>query len=117
MSRQYYNITYTAVHPDNNNNNINLHVHSNRVMDGHPVPILIQNDETGNFELDETALEEVLLNPRVADKFVCVLAVAGAFRKGKSFLLDFLLRYMSSQVSFLYTLSCSECVYSTCEFV
>ncbi|KAK3848954.1 hypothetical protein Pcinc_044274 [Petrolisthes cinctipes] len=69
------------------------------VMDGHPVPILIQNEETGNFELDTAALEEVLLNPRVADKFVCVLAVAGAFRKGKSFLLDFLLRYMSSQQS------------------
>ena len=70
-----------------------------RAMDGHPVPVLIQSEETGNFELDEEALEEVLLNPRIADKYVCVLAVAGAFRKGKSFLLDFLLRYMSSQVS------------------
>ncbi|KAK4300265.1 hypothetical protein Pmani_002265 [Petrolisthes manimaculis] len=68
-------------------------------MDGHPLPIMIQNEETGNFELDSEALEEVLLNPRVADKSVCVLAVAGAFRKGKSFLLDFMLRYMSSQQS------------------
>lgn len=71
-------------------------------MDGHPVPVLIQCEETGNFELDEEALEEVLLNPKIADKCVCVLAVAGAFRKGKSFLLDFLLRYMSSQVSCFY---------------
>lgn len=71
---------------------------SPRAMDGHPVPVLVQSEETGNFELDEEALEEVLLNPRIADKYVCVLAVAGAFRKGKSFLLDFLLRYMSSQV-------------------
>ncbi|XP_050722071.1 atlastin-like isoform X1 [Eriocheir sinensis] len=68
-------------------------------MDGYPVPVLVQSEETGNFELDEEALEEVLLNPRIADKYVCVLAVAGAFRKGKSFLLDFLLRYMSSQQS------------------
>ncbi|KAA0203790.1 hypothetical protein HAZT_HAZT008474, partial [Hyalella azteca] len=60
---------------------------------GHPVPILIQNEETGVFELDEDALKSVLLAPGVEDKHVCVLAVAGAFRKGKSFLLDFLLRY------------------------
>ncbi|XP_064109227.1 atlastin-like isoform X4 [Macrobrachium nipponense] len=66
-------------------------------MDGHPVPVLILNEETDTFELDEEALEEVLLNPRIADKYVCVLAVAGAFRKGKSFLLDFLLRYMTAQ--------------------
>lgn len=78
-----------------NNTNISFA----RTMDGHPVPVLVQSEETGNFELDEEALEEVLLNPRIADKYVCVLAVAGAFRKGKSFLLDFLLRYMSSQVS------------------
>ncbi|XP_042221469.1 atlastin-like isoform X1 [Homarus americanus] len=68
------------------------------VMDGHPVPVLIQSEDSGSFELDEDALEEVLLNPKIADKHVCVLAVAGAFRKGKSFLLDFLLRYMSSQL-------------------
>lgn len=63
------------------------------------MPVLVQSEETGTFELDEEALEEVLLNPRIADKYVCVLAVAGAFRKGKSFLLDFLLRYMNSLVS------------------
>ncbi|XP_042893782.1 atlastin-2-like isoform X2 [Penaeus japonicus] len=71
------------------------------MMDGHPVPVLIQNEDTGVFDLDEEALQEVLLNPKIADKYVCVLAVAGAFRKGKSFLLDFLLRYMSSQVRFV----------------
>lgn len=69
------------------------------MMDGRPVPVLIQNEDTGVFDLDEEALQEVLLNPKIADKYVCVLAVAGAFRKGKSFLLDFLLRYMSSQQS------------------
>ena len=68
-------------------------------MDGFPLPILIQNEDTGVFELDEEALERVLCNPAVADKYVCVLAIAGAFRKGKSFLLDFMLRYMCNQVS------------------
>lgn len=69
--------------------------------EGHPVPILIQNEETNIFELDEDALSSVLLDPCVADKHVCVLAVAGAFRKGKSFLLDFLLRYCTNRVSCL----------------
>ena len=69
-------------------------------MDGYPLPILIQNDDTGVFELDEKALEKVLYDPVVADKYVCVLAVAGAFRKGKSFLLDFLLRYMCNEVRY-----------------
>lgn len=64
---------------------------------GHPVAVLVQNEETDQFELQEEALEKVLLDPRIADKHVCVLAVAGAFRKGKSFLLDFLLRYMNLQ--------------------
>ncbi|XP_078464774.1 atlastin-2-like isoform X1 [Lampetra fluviatilis] len=47
-----------------------------------------------SFELDEEALGRVLLDERVRDKDVVVVSVAGAFRKGKSFLLDFMLRYM-----------------------
>jgi len=62
-------------------------------LGGHPVPIIIQNEDEDGFRLDEEALGRVLLQPGIEDKHVCVLAVAGAFRKGKSFLLDFLLRY------------------------
>uniref|UniRef100_A0A2P2I0N4 Atlastin n=2 Tax=Hirondellea gigas TaxID=1518452 RepID=A0A2P2I0N4_9CRUS len=68
-------------------------------MSGYPVPILIQNEDTSVFELDEEALASVLLNTGIEDKHVCVLAVAGAFRKGKSFLLDFLLRYCCNRDS------------------
>ena len=51
------------------------------------------------FDLDQEALQEILLAEDVRDKKVVVLSVAGAFRKGKSFLLDFIIRYLDKQVS------------------
>ncbi|XP_018020811.1 guanylate-binding protein 1 isoform X2 [Hyalella azteca] len=62
-------------------------------MDGRPVPIVVRNHENRKFELDEAALRDVLLSPEVGDKPVCVVAVAGAYRKGKSFLLNFLVKF------------------------
>jgi len=49
------------------------------------------------FELDIKALERVLLQDAIRDKRVVVVSVAGAFRKGKSFLLDFFLRYLKNK--------------------
>ncbi|KPJ17047.1 Atlastin [Papilio machaon] len=46
------------------------------------------------FELDERSLTELLDSPDVRNRSVVLVAVAGAFRKGKSFLLDFFLRYL-----------------------
>ncbi|XP_072929623.1 atlastin-like isoform X2 [Epargyreus clarus] len=46
------------------------------------------------FTLDEEALAALLLREDVRDRSAVVISVAGAFRKGKSFLLDFFLRYM-----------------------
>ncbi|XP_076015750.1 atlastin-3-like [Genypterus blacodes] len=59
-----------------------------------PVQIVSVCKEDHSFTLDTEALERVLLAPGVRDKHVVVVSVAGAFRKGKSFLLDFMLRYM-----------------------
>lgn len=50
------------------------------------------------FELNIEALEEILWDDEVRDKPVVVLSVAGAFRKGKSFLLDYFLRYLNFKV-------------------
>lgn len=64
-----------------------------------PVQIVTVCKENHSFALDTEALAKVLLAPRVRDKNVVVLSVAGAFRKGKSFLLDFMLRYMYRKVN------------------
>ncbi|XP_069027128.1 atlastin-3 [Embiotoca jacksoni] len=59
-----------------------------------PVQIVTVSKEDHSFGLDTEALAQILLAPNVQDKHVVVLSVAGAFRKGKSFLLDFMIRYM-----------------------
>lgn len=62
-----------------------------------PVQVVLAKPKH-QFELDEDALSRVLMHPEVRDKHVVVVSVAGAFRKGKSFLLDFFLRYMKAKV-------------------
>ncbi|XP_063957643.1 atlastin-2-like isoform X2 [Lytechinus pictus] len=68
---------------------------------GEPIQIITTNTESDDhsFELNFEALEKLLLDENVRDKKVCVVSVAGAFRKGKSFLLDFMLRYLNNQGS------------------
>ncbi|XP_077138981.1 atlastin-2 isoform X2 [Ranitomeya variabilis] len=68
------------------------------VMDKpHPIQIVLAHEDDHNFELDEKALESILMQDHIQDLNVVVVSVAGAFRKGKSFLLDFMLRFMYSQ--------------------
>lgn len=63
----------------------------------HPIQIVV-SEEQHVFSLDEEALEKVLLQDHIKDCNAVVVSVAGAFRKGKSFLLDFFLRYMNYMV-------------------
>lgn len=67
------------------------------VDDGRPVQVVLAHPDH-TFELDEDALSKILLHDDVKDRSVVVVSVAGAFRKGKSFLLDFFLRYMNNKV-------------------
>ncbi|EDO43003.1 predicted protein [Nematostella vectensis] len=62
------------------------------------LPIVIATEDHA-FELDEKALSKILLDDSIRDKKVAVVSVAGAFRKGKSFLLDFFLRYLDRKDS------------------
>ncbi|XP_006882407.1 PREDICTED: atlastin-2-like isoform X2 [Elephantulus edwardii] len=75
-------------------------VNSDKVMKKPcPVQIVLAHEDDHNFELDEKALEQILLQEHLRDLNIVVVSVAGAFRKGKSFLLDFMLRYMYNKDS------------------
>jgi len=69
-------------------------------LKGHPVQVVsVEDDHT--FKLDEENLDEILLHPNIQDRKAVVVSVAGAFRKGKSFLLDFFLRFLNAEVTCL----------------
>lgn len=82
------------------------------LLDPRPICILKTKDDH-SFELDAEALESVLLQPQVKDKKVAVVCVAGAFRKGKSFLLNFFIRYLDGEVCF-YMYNLSNIIYLDC---
>ena len=70
-----------------------------------PVQVVLVQKDQHSFELEEKALASILLQDRIRDLDVVVLSVAGAFRKGKSFFLDFMLRYLYFQVGWDYFIS------------
>lgn len=64
------------------------------------IPIqIVKTNADHTFELDDSALTDILLKNDVKDRSIVVISVAGAFRKGKSFILDFFLRYLYAKVS------------------
>lgn len=65
----------------------------------HPVQV-VQVKDDHSFDLNMVALKEILLSEKVKNRKVVVVSVAGAFRKGKSFLLDYLLRFLTNKVRF-----------------
>lgn len=62
------------------------------------VPIVFKNNETNRLELALEKLTAMLLHEDVKDREVVVVSIAGAFRKGKSFILNFCLKYIDEKV-------------------
>uniref|UniRef100_A0A1I7YB13 GB1/RHD3-type G domain-containing protein n=1 Tax=Steinernema glaseri TaxID=37863 RepID=A0A1I7YB13_9BILA len=61
-----------------------------------PVQVIVPQSGGTSFRLNEHALNSVLGHQAIANKKVVIISVAGAFRKGKSFLLNFFLEYLYS---------------------
>ncbi|XP_015786522.1 atlastin-3 [Tetranychus urticae] len=73
---------------------------SSTIPEPGPVQIVqIVKTESGGHQLklDTEALSSILLQDKVKDKPVAVVSIAGTFRTGKSFLLNFFIRYFSRQ--------------------
>ncbi|XP_030022153.1 atlastin isoform X2 [Manduca sexta] len=64
-------------------------------IQGHGVQI-VNLTSNHTYQLNEEALKKILLREDVKDLPVVLVSVAGAYRGGKSFLLNFFLRYLTS---------------------
>lgn len=58
---------------------------------------IISIDRARGLAVDEDALRSILMDPSVAGLPVAVICVAGKFREGKSFLLNYFLNYLSAE--------------------
>ena len=71
---------------------------------GEPLQIIKVTDKKSGgdiihgLELNEENLKRILLHPFVKDIPVVIISITGAFRKGKSFLLGFFLKFLEAQV-------------------
>ena len=69
---------------------------------GKPANIITFDDQKLNespVKVDYEALDLILLHPEVKDRQIVVLSIVGAFRKGKSFFLNYCLRFLYANVS------------------
>lgn len=64
---------------------------------GEPLTVIKFND-SNNLEFNKASLDGLLLHPEVRGRKIVVLSIVGAFRKGKSFFLDYCLRYLYGHV-------------------
>lgn len=51
------------------------------------------------FQFQSDKLKSILENDDIKDREIVVVSIAGAFRQGKSFILNFFLKYLYAQVS------------------
>ncbi|KAL7017429.1 hypothetical protein ACKWTF_010374 [Chironomus riparius] len=60
-------------------------------------PVQLLHLSAGNnskIEFNENTVRDLFFNPKLKDRQVIVFSIVGAFRKGKSFLMNYLLRYL-----------------------
>ena len=67
---------------------------------GKPVQIVVAKEDH-TFELDIEALSSIVCQEHVKEKEIVVISVAGDYRKGKSVLLNFILRYLENEMMYI----------------
>ncbi|CAO1390923.1 unnamed protein product [Diamesa tonsa] len=60
----------------------------------HPVQLLNINENDGEIQFNQKVVNDLFMNPKLSDANVVIFSIVGAFRKGKSFLLNYILRYL-----------------------
>jgi hypothetical protein len=65
---------------------------------GKPLQVLSFSDKN-KILFDEKAVIDLLNHEMVRDRKIVAVSIVGVFRKGKSFLLDYCLRYLYGNVS------------------
>lgn len=61
-----------------------------------PIQIIEYLGEEKQFRFNQAALDKILRHPDISNKKVSVISVAGQSQMGKSFLMNFLVRYLSA---------------------
>lgn len=63
-----------------------------------PKAVRIVNPVNHTFHIQLDELRIILENDSIKDRHAVVVSIAGAFRQGKSFLLNFFIKYLNAQV-------------------
>lgn len=66
-------------------------------VNGESLQIIRFSSEPHEMELLEENLEKIMCHPDVRGNPVQILSIAGTFRKGKSFIMGFFLKYLVAQ--------------------
>ena len=69
--------------------------YNNSELEPKAIPVVVHKN--GEFIFDELALQEIIEKNNVKHLPLSVVSIAGAFRKGKSFFLNMLLRYLNAK--------------------
>lgn len=75
---------------------------SESVASDHGIQLLSLDNHKFQLRADEFKL--ILENENIRDRYVSIISIAGAKRNGKSFLLNFFLKYLNAKVT-------SDCSY------
>jgi len=66
---------------------------------GKPITVFKFSDKN-EVVVDNQGLERIFDRPEIKDRKIVILSLIGAFRGGKSYFLDYCLRYLYAHVSF-----------------